>query len=132
MIYENGEVEKSVNVTLNFNDNQEKFLVPYGETKCKLYKFNKNFIYRWEFEYYVPILGGVKMNPDLDSYAKPEFKGIIVKNILFIFTWFGLSLLILEICKFVKFGMKKWTIKQYFMIDCRVQIFVFMLPFFIP
>ena len=129
LIYENGETDKNVNVTLNFNNNQTIFTVPYGETKCVLYKFNKDFTYYWGFEYsidlgrvletskekFIPInethyirqRGTYSLHPDVGSYAKPEMSSIIVKNILFFFAWSGIVLMSLEIIDFIRFGHKK-------------------------
>lgn len=129
-IYENGEEDKNVNVSLNFNNNQTVLIVPYGETKCILYKFNKDFTYQWRFEapinftrisetskeeriyingtpYYFKRKGSWSLHPDVDSYAKPEMSSIIVKNILFFFAWSGLIFLMIEIKNFVRFGSRR-------------------------
>ena len=122
VVYENGEVDKNVNVTLNFN-NKTIIHIPYGETKCVLYKLNKDFTYTWNFKYslnmskiletsqeeivpinktyYVRKLGTATLKPNVDSYAVPELSGVIVKNILVFFGWSGIVLLLREIKKFV-------------------------------
>ncbi|MFZ3077420.1 MAG: hypothetical protein WA139_03135 [Candidatus Aenigmatarchaeota archaeon] len=111
IIFENGETDKNVSVSLNFNYNQTILIIPYGETKCILYKFNKDFTYYWRFEapinftriaetskeeriyinetHYLKRKGTWSLHPDVDSYAKPEMSSIIVKNILFFFAWFS-------------------------------------------
>lgn len=126
-VYENGETDKNVNVSLNFN-NQTEFHVPYGETKCITYKIDKDFTYKWHFEQsisinkmletskekFIPInetnsikqIASVTMHRDVNTYAKPELRDIIVKNILFFFAWSGLVLLFLEILNFIRFGKK--------------------------
>jgi len=128
LFYENGEIDKNVNVTLNFNNNQKLLIVPYGKTECVLYKFNKDFTYNWEFDYpfnvsrmletskekyisinkthYIKQRGTISFSPDVDSYAKPEINGIIVKNVLFFFAWWGVVYLSVEIISFIRFGFK--------------------------
>lgn len=120
LIYENGETDENVNVSLDFN-NQTKIYIPHGETRCITYKFNKEFTYNWGFAYstdfskmswkVIPktpyIITSYSLHPDVDSYAKPELSGIIVKNVLFLFAWSGLVLLFLEILDFIRVGRKK-------------------------
>lgn len=122
MVYRNSEFDKGVNVSLNFN-NQKEFTIPYGRTECVTYKFNKNFTYTWKFLYsinfskafdgsrktifsneteYITEIGSVTMKPSVDSYAKPELSGIIVKNILFLIIWSGLVLLFSSVIKFIR------------------------------
>lgn len=118
LIYENGETDKNVNVTLNFNNNQTIFTVPYGKTECVLYKFNKDFTFNWGFDHSFNLsrvietskekfVHRVILHPDVDTYAKPEMSSIIVKNILFFFAWAGILFLSLEIIDFIRFGYKK-------------------------
>lgn len=123
IIYETGETETSVDVSLDFN-NKTILTVPYGKTNCTKYKFEEDFTYRWGFKTSINIKtllekskpkiipinetdyliqqGTYTLHPDVDSYAKPEPFGIVVKNILFLIAWWGLFLIIRDIWNTVK------------------------------
>ena len=107
LIYESGEVDTNVTVTVNFN-NDTIITIPYGETVCKLYKINKDFTSETTFQFKtdfdfetMALYGGIY------PYAKPEIWGIVTKTFLFVITWFGLALIFAEIYKLLMFGMKK-------------------------
>jgi hypothetical protein len=53
------------------------------------------------------IVTSFSLQTDVDSYAKPELSGIIVKNVLFFFAWSGLVLLFWEVLDFIRVGRKK-------------------------
>ncbi len=122
MVYKSGFIDKEVNVTINFNNNQTEFLIPYGKTRCTPYKFDKDFIYQWIFESnihldeilktepeYIPInethfvrsWPGVTFSPSVDSYAKPEFNSLIVSYFIIFIAWFGIFLLFTGIYGFI-------------------------------
>lgn len=115
IIFPNGGIDENVNNLLTFN-NQTKLIIPSGEKRCILYKFNEGFTFEWDFGYLlnfskISIPQGecsiVTLKRDLDVYAQPEFKSIIVKNILFLFACFASILLLLGTINFIQFGIKK-------------------------
>lgn len=125
LIYENGEIDaKNINVSVNFN-NQTELYIPYGETNCTTYKFEKDFTFIWHFAFplnlsklldiskgnIIPLNetdyireASASLHHDVEAYAKPELSGIIVKNILFLFAWCGLVFLFIQIYHFIKLG----------------------------
>jgi len=122
---DNIEEDYNINVTLNFNENQSIFEVPLGETKCVSYKLDKDFTYNWMFDAIIDLrkirsqepkkicinethcvlqFGEGRIHPDVDSYAKPEFNSIIVKNILVLISWCSLIWLYTRIRMFILKG----------------------------
>ena len=100
--YKNGSYK--INTTVKFN-NDTLIHVPYGEKRCKLYKLNEEFAPEWFF--LIPANDFETFNVFVYAYAKPEMWGLVAKIFLFIITWFGLVLVVTEIYKLVKFGVKK-------------------------
>lgn len=126
-VYLDGREDKNVTVTLNLN-NQTEFVVPYGETKCIPQRFDKDFTYKWGFtgaidfksselemtkeciphnethKYCFKKTDVGKLHLDVYSYAQPELKSIIVKNLLVLISWCGIIWLFTRILKFIRFG----------------------------
>ena len=102
IIYKNGNYTLNTTVKLN---NDTLIQVPSGETRCKLYKLNEEFVLEWLFVF--PPEDFENVNIFVSAYAEPEIWGLVTKIFLFIIAWFGLVLIMAEIYKLLKYGMKK-------------------------
>ncbi len=118
----------SVNVSVNFNEGETRLEIPIGEEKCIIHNLDEEFIFNWEFTYsaniskvyeqvpqridlgngyYTYDYGSFTLDQEVESYAKPETKSIIVKNILIFLSWCGIIWLITRMIRFVKYGLDK-------------------------
>jgi hypothetical protein len=100
-------------ISITFDDGDKILVSPSIKRDCKLLKFDTEFLFTYGIYFEGDVLKTVyaleknydepvKFFPMDETYIKPEYRGIVVKSILFILSWMAICLLLTEVFKKLK------------------------------